>query len=97
MISTAAYLLACLIVAVLGIQSLVKMSRRTQHLRRAAFALCTAGALVPVVVLLTHAASMITTAAAAEALAAVSASAQVSGTFFACGLACLLLVGTRGQ
>jgi hypothetical protein len=50
-----------------------------------------------VVVLLTHAASMITTAAAAEALAAVSASAQVSGTFFACGLACLLLVGARGQ
>jgi hypothetical protein len=97
MIASVTYLLACVIVAILGIKSLTRMSRRTQHMRRLAFALMTAGALVPLVVLLGHAAAVITAAEAAEALAAVSASAQVSGTFFAVGLACLLLVGARGQ
>jgi hypothetical protein len=97
MIASVTYLLACVIVAILGIKSLTRMSRRTQHMRRFAFALMTAGALVPLVVLLGHAAAVITADQAAEAFAAVSASAQVSGTFFAVGLACLLLVGARGQ
>jgi hypothetical protein len=97
MIASLTYLLACVIVAILGIKSLARMSRRTQHMRRFAFALMTAGALVPLVVLLGHAAAVITADQAAEAFAAVSASAQVSGTFFAVGLACLLLVGARGQ
>jgi len=97
MIASVMYLLACVIVAILGIKSLSRMSRRTQHLRRFAFVLMTAGALVPVAVLLNHAAAVITTAEAAKALEAVSASAQVSGTFFAVGLAFLLTVGARGQ
>ncbi len=97
MLASLTYLIACFIVAILGIKSLTKMSRRTQHLRRLAFALMTAGALVPMAVLLSHAVAVITVAEAAEALAAVSASAQVSGTFFAVGLACLLIVGARGQ
>lgn len=97
MLASITYVLACIVVSALGIKSLIRMSRRTQHLRRLAFALMTAGALVPLVVLVGHAAAVVTAAEAAEALAAVSASAQVSGTFFAVGLACLLIVGARGQ
>jgi hypothetical protein len=97
MLVTAAYLIACAIVAVLGVKCLIRMSWRTQHARRFAFVLMTAGGLVPMLVLITHAAELISAADAMQALSAVSAAAQVSGLFFALGLACLLIIGARGQ
>jgi hypothetical protein len=97
MVASLTYLLACLVVSIMGVRALAKMSRRTQHGRRLAFALLTAGAIVPLAVLIGQAAAIVTATDVGEALAAVSASAQISGTFLAAGVAFLLVVGARGQ
>lgn len=95
MLASALYLLGCAVVSVLGLRALMRMSRRTQHLRRAAFALMTAAALVPLVLLAGAAGSAVQLGLPALAEIMQSA-APLSGCLYSMGTAMLLLAGARG-
>ena len=92
----AVYLLACLFVSLTGLRALLKMNRRTQHWRRAAFLLLTAGALTPLLVAAMEVLRAQGALSAAEAALMAFAAAPVSVCFYSLGTALLLVAGARG-